>query len=214
MSCELEYLWIGKDDFDCIAQVAKHCDWNKLCIYIREQQNLSLLPKIGQCLFNKLECYKKYQDCIDAEGESCDDCEFTGEEQSILKNLLCGGIYEGCDGQTKKHFGIQRMLVHYAYGSYAYRHGYTDTPFGIVQKANQDSLPAPLSELRKIMQEHQNNAEYYWKMTQDYLCSIKDDKLIKDCIDCKKCKYLCNHCTGGVHTEQNRGMSFRTVSRW
>lgn len=222
MACELEPLLIEKSDFDCIGQVAKHCDWEQLCIYIREQQNLSLLPKIGQCLWNMILCYKMYKDCIDeveeGDPEDCDPCNYAEDPvtQNIFDNLICGGSFTGCDGTKKIHFGIQRMLVHYAYGAYVYRHGFVDTPFGVVQKMNQDSVPAPMKELRSLMKEHQSNAEYYWQMTKDYLCTLKDVPPFSDCLDCVHCECdcRCNHCKGKHKTLQNRGPKFSNVSKF
>lgn len=216
MACELEPLLIGKDDFNCIGQVATHCDWNQLCIYIREQQNLALLPKIGQCLWNMLMCYKMYEDCVQAGGEDCQPCDYVADTETLLifENIICGGSYTGCDGTKKIHFGLRRMLVHYAYGAYIYRHGYVDTPFGVVQKANNDSLPAPMQELRNLMKEHQNNAEYYWQMTKDYLCTIKDIEPFSECLDCYKCDCCCDHCKGQGKTKQNRGVTFGNVEKF
>ena len=203
MSCELEDLLIDRIDFDCIGQVAKHCDWNQLCVFIREQQNLSLLPKLGQCLYSMILCWKAKE----AGGE----CDYTPDQLSTIENIFCGGKYEACDGTEKRHFGVKRMLVHYAYGAYIYRHGYQDTPIGVVQKTNQDSLPAPLNELRNINKEHRNNAEYYWEMTKDYLCTLKDVDPFGKCIcDCG-CSCTCRHCQG--KTKQNRGVSFGNISK-
>ncbi len=211
MSCELEPILIGRDDFDCIGQVAKHCDCDQLCVYIREQQNLSLLPKIGQCLYNMITCWKAYSDCVDAGGEDCNDCGYTPEQLTIIENIFCGGTYEACDGSTRRHFGVKRMLIHYAYGAYIYGHGYQDTPFGVVQKANQDSLPAPLNELRNIDKKNRNSAEYYWEMTKDYLCTLKDVSPFGECIcDCG-CSCTCKHCQG--KTKQNRGVNFKNISK-
>src|SRR5690606_36347080 len=95
-------------------------------------------------------------------------------------------------------FGLKRMLVHYYYGAYIYRHGYVDTPFGVVQKMNQDSVPAPLKELKSMNIEHRSNAEYYWKLTKDFLCSVKDCEALADCniCDCiSDCK--CQSCKSG-----------------
>lgn len=199
MACNLEPLLIDKADFDCIGQVAKHCDWDQLCIYIREQQNLSLLPKLGQCLWNVIMCHES--------GE----CVYEPDCELIYENLICGGNYIGCDGQNKIHFGVKRMLVHYAYGAYVYRHGYQDTPFGVVQKINQDSVAAPLNELRALNTEHRNNAEYYWEMTKGFLCSIKDVCPFSQCIECCDCK--CDHCKGRK-TKQDRGLTFFNVSKF
>lgn len=209
MACELEPLLIGKDDFKCIGQVAEHCDWEQLCTYIREQQNLSLIPKVGQCLWNLVLCYKQH------EAEESDSCEIDWDQdtEDRFNNLLCGGTYTGCDGKTRRHFGLQRVMVHYAYGAYVYRHGYIDTPFGVVQKVNQDSVPAPLQELKSIMIENRNAAEQYWQMTRDYLCTLKGFEPFKECMECGDCDCSCGHCKGRGHA-MDRGLTFKNVSRW
>lgn len=200
MTCDNEILLISRTDFDCIGQVARHCDWDQLCIYIREQQNLSLLPKIGQCLYNIVYCK-----------ETDSECEVEMDEETY-NSIMCGGQYVGCDGKTKVHFGLKRVLVHYAYGAYIYRHGYVDTPFGVVQKINQDSISAPIGELKTLNNEHRKSAEMYWQMTSDFLCSIKDNEAYADCVRCCDCK--CGHCSGKSKTMQNRNFSFKNVSKW
>lgn len=158
---------ISKSDFECIGQIAKHCNWDQLCIYIREQTNLWLIPKVGFCLINKI---------------------IENPENEILKKIWEGSDYE-CLGQKKVHFGLKRVLIHASYGAYIFRHGYIDTAIGVVQKINQDSVPAPINELKSIMNEHYKSADIYFEMTNDYICTIKDEYIIKDCIqvDCKKC---------------------------
>lgn len=206
----LEPVLLSKSDFDCVGQVAKHCDWDQLCIYIREQQNLSLLPKVGQCIFDKLLKY--------CQGWYLRSDKGTLQEEShnTLNHLFNGGRYRSCDGSEKVHYGLKRVLVHWTYGAYLYRHGFVDTAFGVVQKLNENSLPASLRDLEKINVEQRSNAEYYWKLTKDYLCSIKDCEVLADCNICDcihDCK--CNSCksckTGG--TQQRRGVNFKTISR-
>lgn len=192
----METLLIEKSDFACIGQVAEHCDWDQLCIYIREQQNLSLLPKIGQCLYAKLYDYLNNEE---------------GAEN--LDALWNGGKYTGCNGSESVHFGLKRMLVHYAYGAYIYRHGYVDSPFGVVQKVHQDSIPAPLKELKSLNLEHRNNAEYYWGMTKDYICSMSKESPFDDCYSCGSCSCRCGHCSGNKRTLQNRGMRFKNIEK-
>lgn len=196
-----ETLLINKYDFDCIGQVAKHCDWDQLCIYIREQQNLSLLPKIGQCLYDLVSRY--------VEGK-CDT-----EENKVLQSLWHGGRYEACDGQSKVHFGLKRSLVHWAYGAYMFRHSFVDTPFGVVQKVNQDSVPVDIKTLNAINKEQRSNAEYYYGLTMEYLCSVKGTSPI---IDCKVCDCVkgcgCNHCKGKGATQQRRGARFKNITKY
>lgn len=205
MSCPVEPLLICKDDFKCIGKIAKTCDWEELCIYIREQQNLSLLPKIGHCLYDLLIRYEQGW-CVSG----------TYEGQDIVKHLFCGGRYVACDGTTKVHFGLMRSLVHWSYGAYILEHGIQDTPFGAVQKLNQDSVPADPSILKNRNITHRSNAEHYFNLTLDYLCTVKDCDPIAACNICgciKDCS--CSHCKGlgKGHTQQRRGIAFNNVSR-
>lgn len=199
----IEPLLISQEDFECIGQVAKHCDWQKLCIYIREQQNLSLLPKIGPCLFDKLMAYDL---------GFCISGGYDGE--NILKSLWHGGRYTSCDGTPNVHFGLKRSLIHWSYGAYVYRNSFTDSPFGMVQKVSQDSIPVDGKVLASINQEQRSNAEFYYKMTMDYLCSVKDCEPLSDCKVCDCVKGCgCSHCDGNGRTLQRRGVKFSNISR-
>lgn len=204
-SNNLEPLLIDKYDFDCIGQVAKHCDWETLCIFIREQQNLSLLPKIGSCLYDLLVKYDLGY---------CVSGGYEGED--VLRHLFNGGRYTGCDGTVKMHFGLKRSLVHWAYGAYIYRHGIVDTPFGAVQKLHQDSVPIDMKVLKTLNIEQRSNAENYFKMTLDYLCGVKNCEPLAECNVCgciDSCE--CNYCkTGGKgKTLQRRISKFANISK-
>lgn len=208
---ELEVLLINQADFDCIAQVAKHCDWEKLCIYIREQQNLSLVPKFGYCIYKKLLTYHQYT--ID---QNLAATGWTEEQLEIIQNLFEGGEYTACDGEPKYHFGIKRILIHWAYGAYAYRGSATDTPFGQVQKLNQDSVPVPLDDLKKLNFDHRNTAQEYFTMTKEYICAKKEDDPLKECnpkVCIKDCE--CSHCKKHPRrqTLKNRNDKFYTIER-
>lgn len=184
--CNLENIWIDKSDFDCIGQVAKHCDWDQLCIFIREQKNLFIIPKIGYCLVKVI------------------DANLTDE--TIIK-LLCGGEYEKPDGTPGYFFGLKRVLTHASYAAYIFRHGMVDTPFGVVQKLNQDSLPTPLNELRSIKNEHYINALLYMEDFEGFLDTFKDVPLLSDCFE--------NSCRTGQEnaSTQRRQYSFANISK-
>lgn len=200
-----EPLLISKEDFACIGQVAKHCDWEQLSIYIREQQNLSLLPKIGQCLFDLMI---KHVEGWCLEPKECDDTN-----DGVIDHLWNGGRYTSCDGSVKLHFGLKRSLVHWAYGAYVLRHGLVDTPFGMVKKLNQDSIPVEDKLLESLNREHRSNAEYYYAMTRDYICSVKSCDVINECYQCG-CSCQCGHCKdGGGATLQRRGSTFKNISK-
>lgn len=191
-SCNLETLLITREDFNCVGQVAKHCDWDQLCIYIREQQNATLLPKIGFCIYKAI---------------------INNQNNEIINTLLCGGEYLSCNGGTKYHFGIKRALIHWSYGAYIYRHSYIDTPFGVVQKVNENSMPAPINELKIINNEQVNLGNGYFEMVKDYLCSIKSNEIFKDCNFCD-CDCECNTCKGiGSKTFNKRTIQIENIRK-
>lgn len=189
--CNLEENLITKADFECIGQVAKHCNWEQLCVFIREQTNLWLIPKVGYCLISKIT---------------------SNQDNELIQKIWCGSEYE-CSGKLKIHFGLKRVLIHASYAAYIFRHGYIDTSVGVVQKINQDSVAAPINELKSIMNEHYKNADIYLDMVKEYLCTIKEEPLIKDCIqfDCKGCG--CNHKNQGSEI-QNRNAIGRNIRKW
>lgn len=193
-----EDLLIGQIDFTCIGQVAEHCNWDQLCVFVAEQQNLTLLPKIGDCLFALLVRWAQE--------------EIPDTPDQDFHKLFCGGEYVGCDGKTKVQFGLKRALVHWSYGAYIYRHSYIDTPFGVVQKASQDSLPAPIGELRAINQEQRNAGERYWQMTKDFICTLKDKEPFKECLEDCDCCCKCSYCELGGEGFK-RGIRFFNITK-
>ena len=192
ITCDLEDNLISKPDFDCVGQVAKHCNWEQLCVYIREQTNLWLIPKVGYCLISKIK---------------------ENETDEFYKKIWCGCDYE-CNGEKKIHFGLKRVLIHASYGAYIYRHGYIDTAVGVVQKLNQDSIPAPINELKSIMNDHYRNADIYFDLVKEYLCTIINDERLKDCLNIN-----CNGCGCGSNNQattktQNRGSIGKNITKW
>lgn len=205
---DLEPLLISREDFSSIAQVAYHCDWDQLSSFIREQQNLSLLPKIGQCLYSLIVKFCQGWDL----GEASTGCECPKE---IMNHLWNGGHYIACDGKRKIHFGLKRSLVEWSYGAYIYKHGFVDTPFGPVQKVHEDSIPVQPKDLKNLSIDHRNNAEFYYEMTKEFICSVKKCAPISECIGCDcvdSCS--CSTCSGKRSTLQNRGLTIEDITNY
>lgn len=191
ITCNLENIWLEQNDFDCIGQVAKHCDWNQLCIYIREQKNLYLLPKIGYCLMKKIE-------------ENLTD-------PTIIK-LLCGGEYNDTSGNLRYFFGLKRVLIHASYGNYILRHGAVDTPFGVVQKLHNDSLPVPMNELKSIQNEHYKNADMYFMEFENFINANITNPLISSCFNSVNGCGIKNNNELQIDT-QRRQYTFNNISK-
>jgi hypothetical protein len=170
MACNLDILLIDSiTDFECIADVAIHCDIDKLCPFIREAQETLLANKIGWGLL---------QDVID------------NKDEESYQGLLCGSVFDYCN-KKQKHFGLKRVLAHYAYGLYKYGGSYVDSSYGTVYKVVEDSTPVDEKILSRLKTQHFNLAEEYWKYVEKYLCAKKTTFTEFD--DCN-CACECGNC--------------------
>lgn len=173
-----------REYFKGVIQVAENCDWNVLQNYIRERQNIDVLKILGSCF---------YTDVL----KNIEELEY--------QVLLNGGEYEALSGNKKIHFGLRRVLAHYSYGAYVYRKGFVDTPFSVVVKQSQDSIPVPTNELRNLKIEHRNIGDYYWELTRDYLCDNRDAFTLFNSNECKNCETTsCNQSTDTHSTRRTK----------
>jgi hypothetical protein len=171
---------ITQNDFNCIGQVAKHCDLTKLCIAIEESQNFDLMPLI---------CPDFYNDLV------------TNIANPFYNNLWNGGQYIGCNGKTEIHFGLKKVLVYYSYSRYILINAYNDTANGLVQKQNEYSIPTPLKELQAFSDKYRNMGKDAFELTLKYLCKNKDIFTKFESTKCG-CECDCNDCKGGETKKQ------------
>jgi hypothetical protein len=179
-------LIVNETDFENVRQVAKHCSYDALKPYIRERQNIDLIDLLGRAF---------YFDVV------------KNKTEANYVELLDGSEYTDCNKHEVQHFGLKRVLIHYAYASYVIEHGYTDTAFGVVQKLGEDSVPVPMVELRNLHDRNRRLAYDYFKMTKDFLCNNKDKFALfnKDCSDCL--------CTDKLNPIETRTSTFRVVRK-
>ena len=195
---------ISRLDFENVVQISKHCDYEVLQEYILERQNLDMLGLLGNCF---------YVNVID---------NLTNADYS---DLLDGSKFQvECNGETKTlvHFGLKRVLIHYSYAAYVFRKGFVDTPFSVVIKQSEDSVPVSQTDLKTLHNEHRTIAFNYWKMTLEYLCANKDtftefdEDLCEGCESCKndcECgKSSCLKCKGGK-PNSTRNNKVRLISK-
>lgn len=187
--CNLDDLIVDLMDFDCIAGVSSHCTIDVLCKHIREAQDINLSNKIGWGLLDEV---------------------INNLENPDYNDLLCGSTFEYC-GRKEKHFGLKRVLVHYAYALYKYNGNYKDTSTGTVYKHTADSAPVGEDILKRIRNEHFNLAKEYWLMTEKYLCANKD--IFTEFDDCN-CKCDCNDCENKTTKVNSRLKKARTFSKY
>lgn len=155
------------NDFSCVGQLADHYDIPKLCIAITEAQDFDL---------GKLFC-SFWIDVIDN----------MDNQNELWINLLNGGSYLGCTGNKRRHHGIKRILVYYAYSRYILINGFNDTANGIVQKTNNFSMPTPIKELQAYCDKYRTMAYDSYKTTIDFLCINKDYFKGFHSKECKQC---------------------------
>lgn len=212
LKCNNEYRLIEQSDFDCVGQVAKHCDLPKLCIAINEAQDWDLEPlfcdfwnniiQISKEIDDYLNQLKIYEECVENEGEDC-EMPIEPENYELKVNLLCGGSFEGCKG-IKSHKGVKRILTYYSYARYVILNGFNDTPNGLVGKTNDFAIPTPLNELKSFSNKYKDMGYESFKQTKDFLCRNKDVFGFDSC-DCKPCG-----CADGCCDSRTKIKSFKS----
>ena len=193
MICE-DNILLTNEDFQCIGQVAKHCDNQKLCISIKESRDFDLL---------NLFC-NEFWDLALENYDSIDD---------LWINVWCGGNYTSLCGKKERHFGLKRIWVYYAYSRYIILNSYNDTATGIKQKTNDFSIPTPLKELQAYENKYRNMGFETFELTKKYLCSVKDSFFIDLCLKCE-CECGGCGCEKCGKTSKNRGFSSSIITKY
>lgn len=181
---------IDKIDFNCISEIANHCDMKKLCIAINEANDFDLSNLFCDDWNEILDIIKEVKNY-----ELC-TINCTEPTNYALKLLLInGGSYIGCNDKKRNFLGIKRIFVYYSYARYILINGYNDTPNGMVSKTNDFSLPIPLKELQAFSEKYRNMGYESFKKLSGFLCLNKDifDFNGLDCGDCGCSK--CNKTT-------------------
>lgn len=187
--CCPDGLIVDIQDFERIADVVNNCTIDRLSPHILEAQELHLSNKIGWGLLDEIIEFP------------CNEC---------FGDLMCGSTFEYC-GKIQKHFGLKRVLIHYAYGLYKYSNNYVDTTYGTVYKQVADSVPVDEKVLKRLRDEHFNLANEYWKGVEMYLCANKEKFTEFD--DCN-CECECNDCDDKTATGQGRLRRVRTFKKY
>lgn len=70
---------------------------------------------------------------------------------------------------TYTNYGLIAVISLYSYSRYILFGGYTDTPFGFVQKVTDESQPVSYNDRKSAGKDAQQNAFYYWENVRDFL---------------------------------------------
>lgn len=224
--CNNEENIIEQIDFECVGDVAKHCDLKKLCIAISEAQDFDMdnlfcdfwqdILSYNTIVDNYDIAYEDYLIAL-AECEADPECTTPPTEPTkpenydIYKNLICGGSFIGCGDKQRTHAGIKKILVYYAYSRYLILNQQSDTPYGTVRKTNEFSMPTPLKEVQSFADKYRTMAYESYKKTMSFLCKNTDIFVDWNNKECGKCGCGGN-CESGTKA---KGYGFRssTISK-
>lgn len=190
--CENEQNMVDKTDFNCIGQVAAHCDNEKLCIAIGEAQEFDLSELFCGFWDTIVEIWEELE-AYDAAVIACEeDPECTTpptppENLEEKRSLICGGEFTGCNDRTRRHMGVKRILVYYAYSRYIVINGFSDTASGMVRKTNEFSIPTPLKEMQSFADKYRTMGYESCKKTLSFLCINKEIFTTFDSNVCEPC---------------------------
>lgn len=183
---------IVQSDFALIGQLATHCDKAKLNIAIEEAITFDLEPLLCD-LFTDVN-------------------ENWASVEEVWSNLINGSTYTGCNNKERKHPGIKKVLLYYAYARYTVTNNFNDTPNGHVTKTNDLSIPKPLREIESFADKYRSMGYLTWEKVKSFLCVEKDvyeNFNAKECKDCG-CGGNCQSKT----TAKGYGIKGKNISRW
>lgn len=207
---------INKIDYNCIGDVAQHCDHNKICIAENEALEFDLdklyCSNMDEILsiWDEVDAYILAKKVCD-ENPECDTPPEVPENYELKYNLIYGGNYQDCSGKTKSHKGVKRVVIYYSYSRYLTLNLYTDTASGLVVKANEFSLPVDFKQLQMYADKYRNMGLDTFKETIKFLCVSKDTFNWFSSNECKGCGCGSEKCSGT--TTKGYGMKVSNISR-
>lgn len=200
-----------QQDYNCIGQVAQHCDNEKLCIAENEALDFDLSKLYCSFWFDVLEIWEEVNAYIlaVAECESDPDCTTPPVEPidyDLKYNLIFGGEYLNCNGKTRTHKGVKMVLIYYSYARYTMENQVSDTASGLVKKNNDFSTNVDYKELKDRSDKYRNFGLSTYDNTLHFLCA---NKSTFDWFDAKECGYCgcgSEKCSG----TQSKGYGFKS----
>lgn len=193
---------LKKSDFDCIGLVAKHCNWDKLCIAIDEAFEFDMKPLLCEMGYDVSENWDLSCE-VEPEPEE-EDAPIIDEE---WQTILCGGEVTGCGGKKMTISGLKKVLVYFAYARYIIINNWDDTPNGAVTKTNDWSIPKDVSLLRAMSNKYDTMARTLWSENEAYLCSLGWN--LKNCKGCG-----CNGTCGTYNNTKGFGRNSGNIGKY
>lgn len=140
---------VDKSDILDVRQISASVKEAKLNQFIDDAQIADLCPLLGNKLYN-------------------DIITTTGMGNTTYHDLLVGGNYD-YDGITYDNPGLKTVLSLFVYARYEMFGGYTDTPFGFVEKQYQDGANIDRINRKEVYKANQQTAMMYWQQVKLFL---------------------------------------------
>jgi hypothetical protein len=160
----MTHLLINKNDFKEYKALSKGRSIDIIEQYILEAQDLDLKDII---------CREFFFDIL------------KNNQLPVYQKLIHGETYTDAAGNDIEFKGLKAVLAYFAYARYIMTGHITDTPFGMVQKTNDNSTAITSTEKRDVRDRCRIDAMTYWKECEIYLKEkIADFPKWKDCAEC------------------------------
>lgn len=143
---------INKTEIAKHRTISKTVRDDKIDPFIEDAELLDLKPLLGNALYFDLvknSTDQKYVDLLDAKEFAVNDI-------------------------THKHLGLKKVISIFANARYVLFGSNTDTPFGLVQKGHQDSVPVSGTTKRDIYTKDRQTAAQYFSDIALFLDNNKD----------------------------------------
>lgn len=220
MACNNLETYLTYSDFACVANVAKHCDTQKLCISIDEALNFDLMPLF--CDSFMLDVVDNWNiteeipnpDYVDEETTPYELITIPNPNFEKYNNIICGGRYLDSNGNVRINLGLKKAWVYFSYAQYLVLNNYNDTANGNVTKQNDWSIPTPLKDVRDFATKYRNMGLEVFKSVQTFLCDKKSEYPLFDDCDCPKNNCGCaGKCKCGKRKNLTNGIKYSVVRK-
>lgn len=150
---------ISVQDIRKYREIAQNTQQNRIEIFIRETEQLDVLPLLGV----------EETERLSKAGEPDSPVELIDDE----KKLLDGGTYTDIYGKMQKFEGLKAACSYLTYARFIRNHPLQVTPFGVVVKETDESSPASAQAIagaakdsEKIGRQYLAEAVKFWNSVQ------------------------------------------------
>jgi len=148
-----EFLCNFDDFFFYIPNLARDIRQENIEACILYAQRFQLAPKLGQAFYLDILQNQLLPDYIE---------------------LLNGGTFVNCDGNTQLFYGLKPAIIHLAFAEFSLKNQYKITDSGIVNKNFDFSEGVKKTERNEFAVDNQNIAGQYLTSVFEYLNENKD----------------------------------------